>query len=270
MKEDLSANAERFAGFADCYDAYRPKPPQVIVDILAQLAQVERPRLVVDLGCGTGLSTLIWAARAEEVVGVDPSADMRVQAEAQASALGAGNVSLREGYSHETQLADGSADIVTCSQALHWMEPESTFAEAARILRPGGVFAACDCDWPPTMNAEAEMAYFKFETRLRALEKERAVADTVQRWSKDGHLQRIKQSGRFSYVKEVQVHSVEQGNADRLVGLAFSQGGLQSLLKAGLSEDEAGLSSLRKVAHRAIGDAPIPWYFSYRVRIGVK
>ena len=34
-------------------------------------------------------------------------------------------------------------------QALHWMEPAPTFGEVARLLRPGGVFAALDCDWPP-------------------------------------------------------------------------------------------------------------------------
>lgn len=32
----------------------------------------------------------------------------------------------------------------TVAQALHWMEPASTLAEVARILRPGGVFAAYD------------------------------------------------------------------------------------------------------------------------------
>jgi len=45
-----------------------------------------------------------------------------------------------------TDLPDGCADIVTCSQSLHWMVPESTFAEVARILRPGGVFATYDYD----------------------------------------------------------------------------------------------------------------------------
>ena len=44
--------------------------------------------------------------------------------------------------------AHASADIVTCSQSFHWMEPEPTLAEIARILRPGGVFAAYDYDWP--------------------------------------------------------------------------------------------------------------------------
>src|SRR6476660_7622425 len=78
----VSANVERFMGFADVYDAFRPRPPLALLDILTQLVQAPQPALVVDLGSGTGLSTVIWAERAAAVVGVEPSADMRRQAEA--------------------------------------------------------------------------------------------------------------------------------------------------------------------------------------------
>ncbi len=143
----FAVNVNRFSGFADTYDRYRPTPPAVIPEILARLADSARQRLVVDLGCGTGLSTRIWADRAERVIGIEPSRDMRSQARA---CTHAANVSYREGLSHATGLDDGCADIITCSQSLHWMEPQATFEEARRILHSGGVFAAIDCDWPPT------------------------------------------------------------------------------------------------------------------------
>ena len=44
-------------GFAAGYDRFRPRPPRALVETLLQVAGVERARLVVDLGCGTGLST---------------------------------------------------------------------------------------------------------------------------------------------------------------------------------------------------------------------
>src|SRR6266702_4150416 len=94
----VSANVERFMGFADVYDAYRPRPPLAVLDILTQLAQASQPALVVDLGSGTGLSTAIWAGRATEVVGVEPSADMRRQAEARTAMLpDAANIRFQEG-----------------------------------------------------------------------------------------------------------------------------------------------------------------------------
>ena len=83
---DHTANIQRFSGFADCYDTHRPTPPTVITNILCQLAQMARPNLVVDIGSGTGLSTRLWSEVTEQVIGIEPNADMRQQAEAATSA----------------------------------------------------------------------------------------------------------------------------------------------------------------------------------------
>lgn len=265
----VAANAERFSGFAELYDIHRPKPPEVIVDLLAQIAAKRHP-VVVDLGSGTGLSTLLWTRVAAEVVGVEPNADMRVQAQRRAAESGASTVRFVEGLSTATGLPDRYADVVTCSQSLHWMEPDSTFAEVARILRDGGVFAAYDCDWPPTLNAEAEQAYNACRARAEAIERSRRLAPEVHQWNKGGHLERIRQSGRFRYVKEVVLHHVESGGAERLVGLALSQGEIATLLKHGISEDEIGITTLRETARRVLGDSIVPWFWSYRLRMGVK
>lgn len=268
MSSHIERNVERFSGFADTYDSYRPQPPAIIVDILTRLARIEEPKLVADIGSGTGLSTRIWAGRARQVIGIEPNPDMRREAELRTAELP--DVSYREGMSTATGLPDGCADIVTCSQSFHWMDPQPTFAEIARILRDGGVFAAYDCDWPPTMNWEAELAYREFTKKSRALQGELGITESVMHWPKDAHLAGIQESGLFRYVKEIAVHSVESGNAERLVGLALSFGGVAALLKRGLSEDEIGITELRNAAQRILGDQPSPWYFSYRIRLGVK
>jgi ubiquinone/menaquinone biosynthesis C-methylase UbiE len=268
MTSFIPANVARFSGLADVYDRYRPSPPAVMVDILTQMAQVQRPRLVVDLGAGTGLSTRIWAGRADRVIGIEPNPDMRLQA-VKATPAEAG-ISYQEGASTQTHLPDGCADVVTCCQALHWMDPPPTFAEVARLLRPGGLFAACDCDWPPTMHWQVEAAYLAFVQRVRKIEKRRRFAQGVRKWAKEEHLKRMKDSGRFRFVREVLACQKELGDAERLVGLAMSQGGAAALLKNGLSEEEIGLTELRAVARQILGDTAIPWYFSFRVRIGIK
>jgi SAM-dependent methyltransferase len=263
-EELLSSSGYERSGFAAGFDSNRPAPPPVLLDILCLEARVDRPRLVVDLGSGTGLSTRPWADRAEQVIGVEASPEMRAQAEAATSAE---NVRFVQAYAQATRLPDGEADLVTCSQALHWMEPEPTFAEAARLLRPGGVFAAYDYDWPPVVNWEIEAAFEELMRRVRA---GRAPDGRGMRYSKEGHLERIRSSGHFRYAREIVFHSRDRADATRIVGMALSLGPLAVLLNDGLSEEELGLTALRDAANRALGDREAEIFVGYRIRIGVR
>ncbi len=264
----IQANAQRFEGLGDVYDAHRPAPPPVLVDVLCRYAGVATPDLVVDLGCGTGLFTRRWIGRAHAVVGVEPSEDMRRRArEATTPLPGGDTVRYRAGYSDATGLADDAADIVACSQSLHWMEPESTFAEVARILRPGGVFAAVDVDMTPSFGGPAEAAYLDLRRRGRILE-ERLRLSPVTRWDKAGHLGRMAALGRFRFTRQLTAHHVEPGCGTRLLGLALSMGGVATLLAHGVDEADFGLDVLRREA-ATMGEAPVPFHWSYTVRLGV-
>jgi ubiquinone/menaquinone biosynthesis C-methylase UbiE len=263
---DFTGNIERFTGFASHYDHYRPGPPAVLAPLLIALARSPRPALVVDLGCGTGLSTRYWAGKAEQVIGVDPTDSMREEAGQAAFP----NITYRKAFSHETGLPDRCATIVTCSQSLHWMDPLPTFREAARILQPGGVFAAYDYDWPPaTGHWEADAAYEACMARGRILEKESGIAATLQRWEKSSHLARMRESGVFRYAQETLMHHTESGNAARLIGLLASQGWVASLRKLGLSDAEIGFDALRETLERVLGGQPRPWHWSSRMRWGI-
>ena len=251
-------------GFSAHYDRFRPRPPQALLDVLCRYARTDRPRLVVDLGCGTGLSTRAWSSTAARVIGIEPNAAMLAAAEP------APGVEYREAFAAETGLDDGGADIVTCSQSLHWMEPEPTFAEAARILRPGGVFAAYDYDWPPVVDPELDDAFLAYQRRRRDVRRARKIQRGADRWAKEQHLSRMRASGRFRYCREVLLHSIEEGDTERLVGFAGSfglpfEGVPDEQLERALRVDE-----LEAVARRVLGDRTVPFHFGYRVRIGVR
>ena len=255
------------SGFGAQYHAYRPKPPTALVEALLQLAQMRRPRLVVDLGSGTGISALLWAPHAERVLGIQPLDEMRKIAEAGNQSP---NVHFQAGVAQQTGLRDGVADIVTCAQSLHHTEPESTLAEIGRILRVGGVFAAYDYDWPPMIHWEAERAFTIFMDRVRALRKGHGIRSEQQQWGKDEHVERMRGSGLFRYLNELLLHNTELCTAERWIGFALTIGFVLPVLDLGLSDAELGVTALREVAERTLGDRGLPWYVSYRVRVGVK
>src|SRR4051794_24453374 len=260
----IDASGYDRGGFAPRDDRPPPRPPRALLEVLSRYARVERPALVVDLGCGTGLSTHAWSGVAEQVIGVEPNPAML------AVAPPARGVEYREAFAQETGLDDGCADIVTCSQSLHWMEPEPTFAEAARILRSGGVFAAYDYDWPPIVDPELDDAYVEYQRRRAAFRQAHGIQRGGDCWPKDEHLERMRASGRFGFCREMLLHSVEEGDADRVVGFTRSLGLPVVELSYEDADDELGVHQLAAVAERVLGDRTVPFVFGYRIRVGVR
>jgi len=267
----MTETSEIWTGEASIYDRVRPTPPPVLRDILTQLIGMPHPALVVDLGSGTGLSTMIWGALAQQVIGIEPNADMRSQATQKLkNHPQAARIEYQEGVANQTNLPAGSADIVTCAQSLHWMEPTSTLAEIARILRPGGLFAAYDYDWPPTLNWELERIYQEVDERFEKLEQERQFGQNLQRWAKSAHLDRMRASGHFRFTRELFLHNKELGDATRFIDMLLTNAYAHQFKQRTITEQEIGFDRLRHAALQYIGSEPIPWYFSYRVRIAIK
>ncbi len=92
---------------------------------------------VGDLGCGTGRLAEALAPFVAEIVAVDGSAEMLEAAQQRLGLLG--NVRLCRGELEALPLPPASLDAAVLALTLHHSpEPAKVFAEAARVLRPGG------------------------------------------------------------------------------------------------------------------------------------
>jgi SAM-dependent methyltransferase len=251
-------------GFAARYDANRPRPPGILVELLPFLANVERPALVVDLGSGTGLSTRLWVECADAVVGVEPNPEMRAYAETTTKEV---NVRYVAGSSVATGLPDECVDIVTSAQSLQWMEPVGTLREIGRILRPGGIFAAYNYRSLLTGSWDVDLTFRRVREAVRRRRVELGLDAGVQRWPPT--LDRIEESKEFRFTSEASLHSVERGNADRLIGFLLSEGSVTTLLER-VSEQAIGLDRLRAIATRSLGSELRPWYLGYVIWLAAK
>ncbi|MBW4582680.1 MAG: methyltransferase domain-containing protein [Tildeniella nuda ZEHNDER 1965/U140] len=107
-----------------------------------------KPRRILDLGCGTGSTTLLLkqAFPHAEVIGLDLSPYMLVVAEHKAQQAGL-NIQWRHGNAEQTGLPEASFDLVTASLLFHETPPavsQAILQESYRLLTVGGEVAILD------------------------------------------------------------------------------------------------------------------------------
>ncbi|MGE7825366.1 class I SAM-dependent methyltransferase [Paenibacillus sp. NPDC093718] len=275
-----ASNVDRFTGFEDTYDQHRPEAPQEVVALLTGYLE-RKPSLVVDLGCGTGLSSFAWKDAADQIIGVEPNDDMRGKAIAKLQSLqeeadGSHGVQLADirfvsGYSNQLALPDQSVDIITCSQSFHWMDPASTLKEVSRVLREEGIFAVYDCDWPPSLTWKVEQSYHELiEWAEATIDRHVEAQEKAYKGNKNEHLKHIRESGVFRFSKEIVFHHIEPFTAERYTGLAVSQGGIQTVFKLKQTELNDKIAQFHALVEEHFQGRTLPVMLSYRMRLGIK
>jgi ubiquinone/menaquinone biosynthesis C-methylase UbiE len=108
-----------------------------------RIGPIHSGETVLDIGSGAGTDLLLAAQRVGatgRAIGIDPTASMRERARASADEAGLGDiVELREGRADQLPVEADSIDVVISNGVVN-LSPDKrlTFAEIARVLKPGG------------------------------------------------------------------------------------------------------------------------------------
>lgn len=125
----------------DHYIKFRPTYPAELFHKIMSFLSEKRPpphQLLVDVGCGSGQGTYGLSSQFERVIGFDIS---KAQVEAATKANTAPNVEFKVSPAETLPLEDHSVDLITCSQAVHWLDFQAFCNECRRVLKPNGCLA---------------------------------------------------------------------------------------------------------------------------------
>ncbi len=130
MLHEDRRRADSFGEDAEAYDRFRPGYPEALVDDLV----APGVRCVLDVGCGTGIASRLFATRGCDVLGVEPDARMAAVARRHGIAV---HVAAFETWDPPAE----PFDLVVSGQAWHWIDPAVGPDRGAGVLRDGGRLA---------------------------------------------------------------------------------------------------------------------------------
>jgi SAM-dependent methyltransferase len=142
---DGAPDMRTFTTSGDVYDRFMGRYSTQLAVPFADSAGIEPGQTVLDVGCGPGALTAELARRvgAEHVSAVDPAPQF---VEAVHGRLPGVDVQL--GRAEELPYPDGGFDAALAQLVLHFVgDADATAREMRRVVRPGGVVAACVWDF---------------------------------------------------------------------------------------------------------------------------
>ena len=142
-----------FNPLAENYAKYRTGYSSDLVDAIVGFG-AQPGRAILDVACGTGISTALFEQRGCIMTGVDPSEEMLIRARERLprATFVAGSV---EALPFESKTFDGAI----CAQAFHWFDQPRAFAELIRVVKPGGPVAV----WWKQLAADVAMRDIRAE-----------------------------------------------------------------------------------------------------------
>ncbi|HEX7303803.1 class I SAM-dependent methyltransferase [Lentzea sp.] len=123
--------AESFGVDPARYDRTRAGYPEAVVERIVAAAPGAE---FLDVGCGTGIEARQFRAAGCTVLGVEPDERM-------AGFARGGGLVVEVATFEDWNPAGRTFDAVVSGTAWHWVDPVAGAAQAARVLRPGGVLA---------------------------------------------------------------------------------------------------------------------------------
>ncbi len=141
MLYPLALVRKHFDQAAGHYDAHAVVQREIADRLLDHLDGVSlEPKTILDVGCGTGYCTreLKQKYPHARVTGIDLSPQMIRQAKKQ-RAWFRRNPGYQVGDAQALDVADHSVDLLVSSLVIQWCDPDKTFQEFVRVLKPGGL-----------------------------------------------------------------------------------------------------------------------------------
>jgi ubiquinone/menaquinone biosynthesis C-methylase UbiE len=205
---------------AERYSKGRPYfHPTIVWHIKEFLSIAEPLSSALDVGCGTGLSTVALQEIAQNIIGVDASAEMIALAPRE------NGIRYFVAPAENLPFEDNEFDLITLSQVFHWLNRDRFLSEANRVLFPDGWLIAYDNYFSGQMVKNPEFhRWFREEYLARYPAPSRAkIAFTAENTNPYG----------FRLIKEKQYENTIRFSLEGLIDYLVTQSNIIAAVEGG-------------------------------------
>lgn len=122
---------DRFGEISELYDETRAGYPQELADDVMKLSGSTHKSKVLEVGCGSGKATIMFAKKGCSVIGLDISDELISIAKEKTNDYP--NISYKLGSFEETDFQD-KFDLIISAQAWHWLDQNTSYDKAYNLL----------------------------------------------------------------------------------------------------------------------------------------
>lgn len=190
---NLTPNYFADAAVAERYHRARPLYHAAVVRWICEAAGCEHFRHALDVGCGSGHSTVALAAIADEVTGVDASQGMLEQAQS------AAGIRYQLGKAEELDFARSAFELITVGSALHWFAQDRFYAACRRVLAEDGALVVYNDHFTAHMQGVVECKQWMRTRFAKRFPRLRGMRDIDESEAVQGGFA-VTQRGSFTHV----------------------------------------------------------------------
>jgi SAM-dependent methyltransferase len=125
-----------FEEVAELYDQVRPNYPEALVDDVLALVEIPSDRRILEIGCGPGNATLLFARRGYRIVAIELGE--RLAALAAKNCRAYPGVEIHNIAFEDWPTEENAFDLAIAADAFHWIPPEIGYPKVARALKDSG------------------------------------------------------------------------------------------------------------------------------------